>query len=75
VFDRVWVMQIGCFMNFFEVVFGWPSLALEVTFNSPYELLAGVVGFLIAVAVVGHYDNMMGSALLHLLATLSSHVT
>jgi hypothetical protein len=72
VFDRVWVMQIGRFKKFLKVVFGRSSLPLEVMFDGRYELLTGVVGSLIAVVVIGHYGNAMGSALLPLFATLST---
>jgi hypothetical protein len=65
-------MQIGRFKKFLKVVFGRSSLPLEVVFDGRYELLAGVVGSLIAVVVIGHYGNAMGSALLPLFATLST---
>jgi hypothetical protein len=63
------VMRTGRFKKFPEVVFGQPSLPLEVTFDSRYEPLTGAVDFLTAVAVAGQYGNATGSALLSLLAT------
>jgi hypothetical protein len=65
-------MWIGCFKKFLEMVFRRLSLPLEVTFSSRYELLAGVVGFLIVIAVAGLYGNVAGSVLLPLLAALSA---
>jgi hypothetical protein len=69
VFHRVWVMQTSHFKKFLEVVFGQPSLPLDFMFDSHYELLAGIVGSLITVAIVAHCGDAMGSALLPLLAT------
>jgi hypothetical protein len=54
------------------VIFGRLSLSLEVAFGSRYKLITRVVGSLIAVAVVGHYGNTTGSALLPLFAALSA---
>jgi hypothetical protein len=54
------------------VVFAWPSLSLEIASDSHYELLAGVVSPLIAVAVAGHHGNMARLTLLPLLATLGA---
>jgi hypothetical protein len=71
-FDRVWVMWIGCFKEFLKVVFGHLSLSLEVTFGIGYELLTGVVSSLIVVAVAGHYGNVTGSALLPLFVALNA---
>jgi hypothetical protein len=70
----VWVMQTGRFKKFLELVFGWPSLPLEVTFGSRCKPLAGVIGLLaiVVVAVASHHGTMMGSALLPLLAALSA---
>jgi hypothetical protein len=65
-------MQTGCLKKLLKVVFGRPSLPLEVSFDSRYELLIGVVSFLIVVAVASHYGNVMGSTLLPLLAALSA---
>jgi hypothetical protein len=63
-------MRIGRFKKFLKVVFGQPILPLEVMFSSRYEPLTKVVGFVTAVAVVGHYGDAMGSVLLSLLAIL-----
>jgi hypothetical protein len=65
-------MRIGRFKKFLEVVFGWPSLTLEVTFDSRYELLTGVVSPLIVIVVAGHHGNAVGPVLLPLLATLGA---
>jgi hypothetical protein len=65
-------MKTGRFKKFLEVVFGQPSLTLEVAFGNRYELLTGVVGSLIAVPFADHYGNTMMSALLPLFATLSA---
>jgi hypothetical protein len=65
-------MWTGHFEKFLEVIFGWPSLPLEVAFGSRHELLTGVADFLIVVAVAGHNRNATGLALLPLLATLSA---
>jgi hypothetical protein len=64
-------METCLFKKFLEVIFGRPCLSLEVVFGSCHKIPAGVTGFLITVAVAGHYDSTMGSALLSLLATLS----
>jgi hypothetical protein len=72
VLDRVLVMWTCRFKKFHQVVFGRPSLPLEVTFGSCYEPLAGAVGFHTAVAIAGQYGNASGSALLPLRATLSA---
>jgi hypothetical protein len=69
--DKVRVMRTGHFKKFLKVVFGWPSLSLEITFGSRYEPLTGVVGFLTAVVIADHYGDATGSLLLSLLATLS----
>jgi hypothetical protein len=53
-------MQTGRFKKFVEVVFGRTSLQLEVTFDSHYEPLAGVVSFIATIAVAGHYGNATG---------------
>jgi hypothetical protein len=63
VLDGVQVMQIGRFKELLEVVFGRLILSLEVTFGSRYEPVVGVVGFLIVVAIAGHYGNATGSVL------------
>jgi hypothetical protein len=65
-------MQIGHFKKFLKVIFRRPSLSLEMAFDSHHELLAGVTGFLNAVAITGHYGNATGLAFLSLLATLSA---
>jgi TctA family transporter len=70
--DRVWVMQIGQFEKFHKVVFGQPSLLLQVTFGSHYEPLTRVVGFLTAVAIASHHGDAIGSVLVSLLATHSA---
>jgi hypothetical protein len=70
VLDRVRVTWIVRFKKFLEVVFGWPSLPLEVTFGSHYEPLVGAVSFLTAVVIASRYGNAMESALFPLLATL-----
>jgi hypothetical protein len=58
--------------KFHEVIFGRPCLLLEVVYGSCHVLLTGVTGFHIAVAIACHYCNVMGSALLSLLAALSA---
>jgi hypothetical protein len=63
-------MWTGRFKKFLEVVFGRPSLPLDVTFGSHYEPLVTAVGFLTAVFVASHYSNAMESALFPLLAAL-----
>jgi hypothetical protein len=72
VLDRVWVMPIGRFKKFLEVVFGWSSLPLEITFDSRYEPLTGVVDLYPTIVVARSYSKAMWSALLSLLATLSA---
>jgi hypothetical protein len=74
VFDRVWVMWTGRFKKFLKVIFGRTSLLLEMAFGGRYELLTGVVGSLIAVAiaVAGHCGYTMGLALLPLFTALSA---
>jgi hypothetical protein len=69
--DKVRVMRIGHFKKFLKVVFGRPSLSLEITFGSRYEPLTGADGFLTAVVIADHYGDAMGSSLLSLLATPS----
>jgi hypothetical protein len=63
-------MWTGCFKEFPKVVFGRSSSPLEIVFDSCYELLTGVVGFLPAVAFAGRCSEVMWSALLPLLSTL-----
>jgi hypothetical protein len=65
-------MRTGRIKKFLEVVYGRPSLPLEVTFDNRYEPLAGAIGFLTTIVVAGHYGNAMWSVLLPLLATLST---
>jgi hypothetical protein len=66
------VVRTGRFEKFLEMIFGRPSLALEVTFGSRYTLLTGVTDFLVVNTVVGYYGNMTGSPLLPLLVALST---
>jgi hypothetical protein len=66
------MMQTSRFKKFLEVIFGRLSLSLEMAFDSRYELLAGITGFLIVITIMGHHCNAIGSALLSLLATLST---
>jgi hypothetical protein len=68
--DRVRVIRIGRFKKFLEVVFGQPSLPLEVAFDSRYEPLTRDAGFLTAVVIAGHHGDATGSMLLPLLAIL-----
>jgi hypothetical protein len=67
----MWTSQ---FKKFLDMIFGRLSLSLEVAFDSCYELVAGVVVFLIAVPITGHHGNVTGPALLSLLPTLSAFV-
>jgi hypothetical protein len=64
------VIQTCHFKKLLKEIFGPPILSLKIAFDSRHELLAGVTGFLIAIAVAGHYDNAMGSVLLSLLDAL-----
>jgi hypothetical protein len=52
------VVQTDRFEKFLETIFGWPSLALKVTFSSRDSLLTRVTGFLIAGAIAGYYGDM-----------------
>jgi hypothetical protein len=70
VLNWVCVIRTGHFKKLLKEIFGPPILSLEVVFGSRHELLVGVAGFLIAIAVAGHYDNAMGSVLLSLLDAL-----
>jgi hypothetical protein len=54
-------MRTCRFAKLLKIIFGQLSLPLEVVLSSRYTLLARVVGFLIAVATIGCYDDMMGS--------------
>jgi hypothetical protein len=72
VLDGVRVVQIGRFKKFLKMIFGRSGLVLDVAFGSCYALLAGVAGSLVVVAVVGYYNDVIGSLLLPLLATLSA---
>jgi hypothetical protein len=63
------VILVGHFKKFLEMIFGRPSLPLEVALDNRYELLTGVTGFLIIITTAGCYGDMMGSPLLPLLAT------
>jgi hypothetical protein len=65
-------MWTGYFKKFLELVFGRLVLPLEIAFDSRYELLTGVVGFLPTIAIANHYSEMMWSVLLPLLSTLSA---
>jgi hypothetical protein len=65
-------MRTGHFKKFPEVVFGQPSLPLEIAFDSLYEPLARVVSFHPAAVVAGHYSKAMWPAFLSLLAALST---
>jgi hypothetical protein len=66
------MMQTSRYKKFLEVIFGRLSLSLEMAFDSRYELLAGITSFLIVITIMGHHCNATGSALLSLLATLST---
>jgi hypothetical protein len=66
------VVRIGYFEKLLEMIFGRPSLALEVVFGGRYTLLIGVTGSLVATTVVGYCGDVMGSLLLPLLAALSA---
>jgi hypothetical protein len=59
-------MWIGCFKKFLKVVFGRPVSLLEITFDSRYELLAGVAGFLRTTAFASHCSEAMWSVFLPL---------
>jgi hypothetical protein len=48
------------------MIFGRPSLALEVAFGSRYALVVGVSGFLVAALIASYYGGVMGSLLLPL---------
>jgi hypothetical protein len=65
-------MWIDRFKKFLKVVFGQPSLPLEIAFSSHYKPLAEVVGFLPIIVVAGHYSKVTWSALLPLLVVLSA---
>jgi hypothetical protein len=66
------VILAGYFEKFLEMIFGRPSLPLEVTLDSCYELFIGVTGFLIVITTAGCYGDAMGSPLLPLLTTLNA---
>jgi hypothetical protein len=57
------VVRVGCFEKCLKIIFGRPCLALEVTFGCRYAILAGVVGFLVAATIAGHYGDATGSLL------------
>jgi hypothetical protein len=65
-------MQIGHFEKFLEMMFGHPSLLHEITHDSRYKLLTGVVSFVITVAVASCYGDTWGSPLLPLIATINT---
>jgi hypothetical protein len=58
--------------KFLKMIFGWPCLALEVTFGCHYALLIGVAGFLITAAIAGHYGDATGSSFQPFLATVGT---
>jgi hypothetical protein len=64
------VIQTGRFATFLKIIFGQLSLPLEVELGSRYTLLIRVIGFLIAAATIGCYDDMMGSLFLPFLPPL-----
>jgi hypothetical protein len=65
-------MQTSRFKKFLEVVFGHPSLPLEITFGCRYIPHTRVIGFFPTLVVVGHCTPVTRSALLPLVAALST---
>jgi hypothetical protein len=72
VLDRIRVMQASSFEKFLEMIFGWPSLSLDVALGGHHALLIGVTGLLIAATATGCYSDVMGLLLQHLLVTINT---
>jgi hypothetical protein len=66
------VVRTGYFEKLLEMIFGWPSLVLEVMFGGRYTLLILVTDSLVVTTVVGYCGDVMGSLLLPLVAALSA---